>query len=172
MPKVNKTQQRLLVLYAFHKIGKKISREQIAPLLLETTPLNWIEVQQTISSLIKDSLLSEEDEAGRVEINFKGEQVINVTKRDLSKSQKSNINNYLTKHKDYFLQEIDYIANFKRTDSGYRVHLSLSENNISMMDLYLTLPTRNLAQEVCNQWNHNCVHIYKDLIESLSKKRT
>lgn len=172
MPKIDNTQKRLLVLYAFHKVGKKISREQIAPLLLDVTLLDWIDLQLTIKSLIQDNLLTEEKDTNKVEINLNGEQVIKICKKDLSELQKSSIKDYIKEHKNILFQENNYLANFKKVDSGYQVQLKLLENNVDMMKLELLIPTRELAEDICHEWSKNYINVYKTLLTLLSKKRT
>ncbi len=57
---------------------------------------------------------------------------------------------------------------YYRAGTGeYETHLVAKERGISLVDIKLSVPTEEIAESICENWQHKNQEIYKYLTEQL-----
>ena len=60
------------------------------------------------------------------------------------------------------------LGDYQKTgDNEYTAHLLIKENGQNLVDLKLSVPTEDIAQSICNNWQSNNEEIYQFLIGKL-----
>jgi hypothetical protein len=59
-------------------------------------------------------------------------------------------------------------ADYRKTgDNEYTAHLLVTENGQNLIDISLPVPTEEIAQSICNNWQTKSAEIYKYLTMEL-----
>ncbi len=169
--KLKKSKIKLLVLYALKKIKYKVSREQLSTVLIETQPINWFELQTVINNLFEDQLI-EKDSANKIGLSFRGRQTVEALEDKILNIEKRTIDKYVEDNKDKILREDEIISYYVKEENSYIVELKLMTSGFLLMELKLEAPTKELAQEMCNNWKKSPHQIYQNLLKQLSNKKT
>ena len=87
------------------------------------------------------------------------------------------INHAIKKEIDTYFRENEYVLRnevsilgdyYYRASTGeYEAHLVAKDNNVSLVDIKLSVPTQEIAVSVCENWQKKNQEIYKYLTERL-----
>lgn len=160
-------ENKLLLLYIFDKIKLPISNIQITQIVLENNFINYFTLHQYISELISSNFLEYVGEASkhRLVITDRGSKVLTMFKERLPKNKIEVIDGYLQKHLEKIKKEITVTADYTiENNNSFIVNLKATENNISLIDLKLNVPTINQARAICSKWKENSAQLYNDII--------
>lgn len=163
-------ENKLLLLYIFHKINLPISNIQITQIILENNFINYFTLHQYISELVSSGFLkyTEKESKHRLIITDKGTKVLAMFKERLSNDKILIIDEYLNRHLDKIKKEIsitaDYIIEGK---NNYMVNLKATENNATLIELKLNVPSNKQARELCNKWKENSSELYSKIMHVL-----
>ena len=66
--------------------------------------------------------------------------------------------------------EVGTIADYyKSTNSDYIVHCQVKEGEGILIEINISVPTKEEASSMCNQWKENSQNIYSFIMKSLMK---
>ncbi len=169
MIQLDESEKRLIILYILNQLNTTISEENLSKIIINCTSLNWIEIQFTIKSLLKDKLIFSQN--NKYEITPQGKQIISNLSNDLLYSIRANINNYIELNYNSLISDSQIIANFKQKNSDYEVYLGIEEIEGKLLDLVLSVPSRELAELICQNFKENTPEIYHQIVDILINKR-
>lgn len=164
-----KAARRLLILFAFQKVGAQVTREQIAPVLLNTTDLSWIDLQLTIDALIRDGLLTENPDDRGLLLSSSGRGVLRVYHEHIPEQTREAMLTFIRLNKDTLLRTDSVSGHFEKKGGRYEVVLRLTESEQDQFNLKLYAPTRALAQQICRSWKAHPQKLYTAIIRLLTK---
>ena len=165
MIRLNLSEKRLIILYILYKFQIAINQDNLTEIILETTPIKWLEVQPLITELIQNQLIDQIE--NKLEISGKGYEIVENYQSDILISIRENIDQYYKKNLDKITSNISIVANFKKVNQSYSVHLFLSELNESLLELTLSVPTREMAESICTKFKKDTTQIYRSIIKIL-----
>ena len=160
------TSIRLTILYALFKLGSELSREQLAPVLLNNLNLSWIELQLYLNDLLADDLINDHDNL--LSMRPKGLEVIKVYQNSVLEQTKNDIDQYIHENRDEILQEIVVSSSFEKIGKSYLVKLSLKETGKTLLDINIDAPSRTQADKICKKWKKSPQQIYASVIAILT----
>ena len=141
-------ENKLLVLYVIQSLKQPISKTQLTEIILENNFINYFTLQQYISELESSEFV------GYVE-------KISPIKRDI-------IDNYISKTIDNIKKELTIHSDYTiEKNNSFIVDLKALEDEILLIDLKISVPTKKQASNLCARWKENPSDIYTKIVQVL-----
>lgn len=165
------SEQRLMVLYSLARLGP-CTELQLLQFLFENDLLNYFEMMFALNDLCDRGqaarvkrhagFLYQATDAGREALALFGGRVPMSLKTLLDETE--------NEWKNRFRQEMQNQQQIEQTDRGeYELHLKVVEQDMDMLRLSLSLPTRELAERLARRWPEKAVKIYDTIIRILTE---
>ncbi len=165
------TLYKLIILYILDKVKFKMTYIQLSRFILEREYMNFITLQQLLSDLCDTELIEMDDSHTNrtyLSITAEGQKTLSYFKGRIGKAIIADIDSFLAENNLELKSEASLTADYRRTaGSEYAVSLSVSERDEVLVNVTLSVPTENLAQNVCENWYRKNQQIYKYLVEEL-----
>lgn len=164
------TLYKLIILYMLSKVDFPLTTSQISEFILDKGYTTYFKLQETFAEMIESNLILAENTHNRTlyHLTEDGLSTIQFFKNKISPAIQSDIDEFL-KEKHYDLKEevsvkSDYYLN---TNHEYEVRCQIIENDFSLIDLKLTVPTEKEAETIANNWTTHNQEIYTLLLTQL-----
>ena len=165
-------EQRLIVLYALDQLAP-CTELQLLQFLFEHDLMNYFDMMfalndlcangQAVRSQRKAGNLYALTDAGREALSLFGSRGPGSVKKLLEETGDV--------WRARFRQEDQYLHQIRQTQRGeYEVTLTVVEQEMDMLRLTLTLPTRELAQQTARAWPKAAGKIYESVMQTLSEE--
>ena len=156
-------ENKLLVLYVIQSLKQPISKTQLTEIILENNFINYFTLQQYISELESSEFV------GYVEKNNK--KLINVLSffnERISPIKRDIIDNYISKTIDNIKKELTIHSDYTiEKNNSFIVDLKALEDEILLIDLKISVPTKKQASNLCARWKENPSDIYTKIVQVL-----
>jgi predicted transcriptional regulator len=163
-------ENKLLMLYVLKAIKKPISNTQLTEIILENNFINYFTLQQYLSELEESKFVEYHDINNKrlLILTEKGDNVLSLFKERISPSKLSSTNDYIKEKIESIKKELTIHADYTlgNTDS-FIVDLKAIEDDALLMELKLSVPSKNQATSICNKWKENPSQIYTNIINLL-----
>ncbi len=164
---LNLAENKLVLLYIIENINLPISNMQLTQIVLENNLLNYFTLQQYIVELVSSDLINiiNYKNKDRLIMSDKGKEVLSLFKNRLPLSTIENINKYISEKMSIIKKELTVSADYTIENSNsYLVNLSASENDITLIDLKISVASNKQARELCYKWKNNASDLYNKII--------
>ncbi|NLP13194.1 MAG: DUF4364 family protein [Clostridium sp.] len=168
-------ENKLILLYIIDKVNIQISNLQITKIILENKFMNYFMLQQLLNELCNQEYLSCEivDQKAFYAITPSGKQALGYFTSHIPAGIKSLIDNNITIIRNKIRNETFVSAEYSsENENDFVVSCQVREDNFSLINLKITVGTKNDARRICENWKKNSQTIYSEIIESLLKDRT
>jgi hypothetical protein len=152
------------------KVNFKLTYSQISGFILEKEYTNFLTLQQVISDLQDAELIKADAMMNRTffSITEEGQNTLKYFGNRISDTIKQEIDNFLTEKHLELKNEASITANFYKSTSGeYETELIAKEKDIELVNIKLSVPTKDMAETICDGWYNKNQQIYKYLMEEL-----
>lgn len=164
------TLYKLIVLYMLNKVNFPMTNAQISDFILEKGYTGFLTLQQVIGELTESGMISAQTIRNRTHlaITSEGKETLHYFENRISDSIKKDIVEYF-REKEYDLRnEISVQADYYKATSGeYEARLVAKDRGIPLVDLTLSVPTTELAERICDNWQKKNQEIYQFLTKEL-----
>ena len=164
-------ENKLLMLYVLKSIKEPISNTQLTEIILENNFINYFTFQQYLSELEESKFVEyqEANDKKLLMLTEKGDTVLSLFKDRISPSKISIIDEYIKEKIGSIKKELTIHADYTLSDSddSFIVDLKAIEDQALLMELKLSVPTKNQATSICNRWKENPSDIYTNIINIL-----
>jgi hypothetical protein len=153
-----------------NKVNFKLTYSQISGFILEKEYTNFLTLQQVISDLQDAELIKTDSLTKRTffSITKEGQNTLNYFENRISDTIKQEIDDFLTEKHLELKNEASITANFYKSTSGeYETELIAKEKDIELVNIKLSVPTKDMAETICDSWYNKNQQIYKYLMEEL-----
>lgn len=160
------TLYKLIVLYLLDKVTFPLTKAQISDFILEKEYTNFLTLQQVFSELTDSGLAVARSIGNRthLQITDEGRDTLRYFENRVSDAIKDEIREYLNKHEVQMRNESSIQGNYYKSVSGeYEVQLIAKEKEINLVDIKLSVPTKELALSICDNWQRKNKEIYQYL---------
>ncbi|KAJ50452.1 putative transcriptional regulator [Clostridium tetanomorphum] len=163
-------ENKLLLLYIFNKVQIPITNNQVTQIILENNFINYFTLQQYLSELVSSNFLkyTEDENKHRLEITEKGKKVLVLFSNRISNNKINVLDEYLNKEINNIKREVtitsDYTIEHK---DKFIVNLRAVENDITLLDLKITVDSNKQARDLCSKWKNNSSEIYSKILNLL-----
>ncbi|MBP3351714.1 MAG: DUF4364 family protein [Lachnospiraceae bacterium] len=164
------TLYKLIVLYMLDRVTFPLTTAQISDFILGKEYTNFLTLQQVFSELTDTGLIEARSANNRTHLTItsEGTETLHFFENRISLAIKSEIHAYF-QEKEYILrEEVSVVSDYYKSTTGeYEAHLIAKERGVNLIDLTLSVPSKELAESICNNWMTKNQDIYQYLIEQL-----
>ena len=99
---------------------------------------------------------------------LEGEETLNFFGKNISPAILEDMNQYLKDNKFRLREEVGTTADYyKGTNQDYIVRCEVRENKTTLIRLDLSLPDKEQAETMCNNWKKKSQDIYASIMRTL-----
>lgn len=166
------TQYKLIVLYMLDHVDFPLTNTQISNFILENEYTTYFTIQQAISELISAELIRGESTHNNTcyHITAAGRETLSYFPDKISPAIKSDVLSYFAENNMKLRQEISVIADYyKTTQQEFAVRCQIREKKHALIDLTITVQTKEQAEAICSNWKKQNEEMYDYLMDLLLK---
>lgn len=164
------TLYKLIILYMLEQITVPLSKSTINDFILNQGYTNYMTLQQAIGELLDNQLITEKKNANRalLSITSEGSDTLKYFENRISDAIKEDVKNFLLENKAQLKNDYSITSNYYKSVSGeYEAQLMAKEKDILLMDLRISVPTQEMAEDVCLNWKKRNEEVYRMLTQML-----
>lgn len=161
---------KLIILYMLDKVDFPLATAQISEFILDKGYTSYFKLQEVLSEMQSDGLLKPENTYNRTlyHLTENGADTIHYFHSRIPEEIRKDIHTFL-KEKEYDLKEevsarADYFLN---TRQEYEVVCQIIEENSCLLELKLTVPTKQEAEAITGNWTKRNQELYTLLMSKL-----
>ena len=163
---------KLTILNMLDKVDFPLSNTQLTDFFLEHEYTDYFRVQQVISDLLDAELIRTESTHNNTHyyITAAGKETLNLLKDKISDAIQLDIINYFAENKLELRNDNSIIADYYRTPNrDFAVRCQYRQKDTNLIDLTLTVKTKEQAEAICNNWKKQNEEVYMYLMDILMK---
>src|SRR5574344_947686 len=166
------TLYKLIILYMLNKVNFPLTNSQLSEFFLDKNYTSYFTLQQVITELIDSHLISIESvrNSSYYHITAEGSETLGFFVNKIPGAIVDDMDIYLMENKYELRNEVGTIADYyKSTNQDYIVHCQVKEGEGTLIELNLSVPTKEEASSMCHQWTDASQEIYAFVMKSLMK---
>lgn len=167
-------ENKLILLYVIDKINMPLSNLQLTRLILEKRFMNYFLMQQYLDELCESRLILSESIEGKsvYRITEKGKKTLDYFPGLIPPGIKARIDNTVSATRNTLRNETLITADYTpESENEFIVTCKVHEDDFPLIDLSVTVGTKNDARAICESWKNHSQEIYSEIIEILTRKR-
>lgn len=164
------TLYKLIVLYMLDKVDFPLTNGQISEFILDKEYTSYFTLQQAISEMVEAGFIREEATHNRTmyHLTEEGTSTIQYFHSNISPAIREEINTFLNEKAYELKSEVGVRADFYPTNTGeFHVRCQIIEGDSPLIDLTLSVPTKEEAISVANNWTKRHQEIYAQIMMNL-----
>ena len=164
------TTYKLMILALLDKSASPLTNTQLADFFLGKEYTTYFTVQEAINELDISGFVQKESTHNNTQyaLTPAGEESLHYFSDKLSSGILEDIKNYLLENQmDIQFENSIYADYYKTLNQQYAVRCRLKEKDISRLDLTITVPSREIAEAICQNWKSQNEDVYDYLMDLL-----
>ena len=164
------TLYKLIVLYMLDRVNFPMTGAQISDFMLEKEYTNFMTLQQIISELTQAGMISTQSIRNRTHLSIttEGKETLRFFENRIGEAIKTDVKTYLQEREFDLRNEVSVLADYYKATSGeYEARLVAKDRGISLIDMTLSVPTKDLAETICDNWQKKNQDVYQYVIKDL-----
>ena len=152
------------------KVKFKLTYSQLSGFILEKEYTNFITLQQVISDLQDTELIKTNTLMNRTyfSITEEGRNTLSYFGNRIGDAIKEDIDNFLSEKHLELKNEASITATYYKSTSGeYEAQLIAREKDVELVNIKLSVPTEEMAEDICESWYTKNQKIYQYLMQEL-----
>lgn len=161
---------KLTILYMLDKAGFPLSNTQISNFFLEQEYTDYFRVQEVIGNLVDaDLILSESTHSNtQYTLTTAGKETLNFFSDKITEGITQDVIRFFEENKMELREETSVVADYyKTTAQNYAVRCQVRSDTHTIIDLTLTVKTKEQAEAICNNWKKENQDVYAYLMDQL-----
>lgn len=166
------TLYKLIILYMLNKVKFPLTNSQLSGFFLDNEYTDYFTLQKVITELVDSQLISCETirNASYYHITSDGYDTIEYFSNRIPGRIVDDMDTFLMKNKYELRNEVGTIADYyKSTNQDYIVHCQVKEGKSTLIELNVSVPTKEDASAMCSNWKNCSQEIYSYVMKSLMK---
>jgi hypothetical protein len=152
------------------RVTYPLTRSQIVNFVLDRDYTNFMTLQQVFSELIDADMITSQTIRNRTPlvITNEGKKTLHFFENRINDEIKDEINNWLKENEFTLKNEMAIQGDYYKSTSGeYEAHLVAKERDVNLIELTLSVPTEEIAAQICDNWQKKNQSLYQYLIREL-----
>ncbi|MCT4594164.1 MAG: DUF4364 family protein [Anaeromicrobium sp.] len=158
---------KLVLLYVLDSFSVPLTNTQLTEFVMENDYMNYFMFQQFLSDLVKIGMIehTQSENTFFYLITEKGKKTLDYFKERLGESLINKLNKDISKRRHLWLKETQISADYiKKNDKEYIVDLKVVENDITLIDLKISVASNKQAKQICEKWKSDASNLYGSII--------
>ena len=129
-----------------------------------TVPLSKATINAFILDKGYNQLIQQKNDANRalLTITTEGRDTLKYFENRISDAIKEDVKNFLLENKAQLKNDYSITSNYYKSVSGeYEAQLMAKEKDVLLMDLRISVPTKELAEDVCLNWKKRNEEVWR-----------
>jgi len=167
-------ENKLILLYLLESINMPVSNLQVTKIILENSFMNYFLLQQFLNELCDAGLVHADSSGDKTlyTITQSGKQTLGYFPGLIPPGIKARIDNSIASIRKNIKNETLITADYiPESENKYTADCSMNEDNFSLIELKISVGSKNDARTICENWKKHPQAIYAEIIEILTKKR-
>ena len=152
------------------QINVPLSKSTINTFILDKGYTNFLTLQQAIGELLDNQLILQKKEANKVMLSItkEGKDTLSYFENRISDVIKSEVREFMIENNKKLKNDYSITSNYYKSVSGeYEAQLIAKEKEVVLVDLKISVPTKEIAEDVCLNWQKRNEEIYQMLMQKL-----
>ena len=161
---------KLTILYMLDKAGFPLSNTQLSNFFLEHDYTDYFRVQEVIGNLVDADLILAESTHSNTQytLTSAGKETLNFFADKITEGITQDVITFFEKNKMTLRQETSVIADYyKTTNQNYAVRCQVRSDNNNIIDLTVSVKTKDQAEAICSNWRKQHEDVYMYLMDTL-----
>jgi DNA-binding PadR family transcriptional regulator len=161
---------KLTILYMLDKAGFPLSNTQISNFFLEQEYTDYFRVQEVIGNLVDADLIRAESTHSNTQytLTSAGKETLNFFSDKITDGIRKDVLHFFEENKMELRQETSVVADYyKTTAQNYAVRCQVRSDTHTVIDLTLSVQTKEQAEAICNNWKKHNEDVYVYLMDQL-----
>lgn len=164
------TLYKLIVLYLLIQSNSPLNKGMVEEFILEKGYTNYITLQQVLSELVENQLIEEKSDSHHVLLlpTKEGSTTLSYFENRISSAIREEAKTFLKeKGKDIKKAQNITAHYYKSTMGEYEVDLNVKEKGSTLIELKMSVPSEEIAENICLNWEENSLQVYKQVTKLL-----
>lgn len=164
------TLYKLIILDMLKKVNFPLTNGQISEFILDKGYTTYFTLQQAFAELIDSGLVRVETirNTSQYYLTDMGTETLEFFAHKISKPIQDDIDQFLKQHKMELRNEVSVVAEYyKTTNNEYEAHCKVKEQHSDLIDLTVTVPLKEQAIAICDNWHKKCQNVYEYIMKEL-----
>ena len=161
---------KLTILYMLDKVGFPLTNTQISDFFLEHEYTDYFRVQEVLKDLTDTDLILTEPTHSNTQYSLTaaGKETLCFFEDKLNEEIKSDVLKFFEQNKLELRQENSILADYyKTTYQKYAVRCQVRSDGAPLIDLTISVSTKEQAETICNNWKNLNEDVYALLMDLL-----
>lgn len=153
-----------------NRVNFPLTGAQVGDFILDREYTNFLTLQKAISELSDSGLITADSIHNRTHliITPEGRSTLLFFENRISPSIKKEINDFFKEKELDLRNEVSILADYYKATSGdFEARLIAKEKNTKLLEIILSVPSKESAAAICDNWQLRNQEIYQYLIEKL-----
>lgn len=162
---------KLMILYMLDSVTFPLTNSQITEFILEREYTDYFTIQQSFSELSESKLIQMEKlhHSSHYTITEEGIQTLAFYRHIIPDGIMEDVDAYLKKHKIELKNRVSILATYEPLkDQEYSVHFRIIEEETTLLDMDIKVPSQELAERMCSRWPDNHEQLYSYIMNLLA----
>lgn len=164
------TLYKLIILYMISKVNFPLTNGQIVGFFLEKRYTDYFRVQEVLQELDSARFIFSEEirNSTYYHITQDGEQTLEYFVNKIPNSIVDDIDMFLVANRYELRNEVGTLSDyFKSSNGDYTVHCQVKEGKGTLIELNISVPTKEEASSMCSRWKEASQGIYAEVMKRL-----
>ena len=164
------TLYKLIVLYMLDKVAFPLTQSQISEFVLDKGYPSYLTLQQVISELVETNLVTAHTTLNRTQLTItkEGKDSLGFFEGRISDAIKQEIIDFFKENSMKLRNEVSVVSNYYKSVNGeYEAVLTAKDGDSTLVEIKLSVPTPQIASEICNNWHRRNQEVYQALTKML-----
>ena len=152
------------------RVDFPLTKSQIGDFILEKEYTNFLTLQQVIGELTDAGLITAQSIRNRTHLSItrEGRETLSFFGNQINEGIKTDVNLFFKENEITLRNEVSILSDFYKSTSGeYEAHLIAKDKDINLIDITISVPSKETAGAICDNWQRKNQEIYQYLISQL-----
>jgi len=152
------------------QVSVPLSKSTINTFILDKGYTNFLTLQQAIGELLDNQLILQKEEANKIMLSItkEGKDTLSYFENRINDIIKSEVREFMLQNNKKLKNDHSITSNYYKSVSGeYEAQLVAKEKEVVLVDLKISVPTKEIAEDVCLNWQKRNEEIYQMLMQKL-----
>lgn len=169
-----KAENKVLIIYFMDKVRIPVSNMQLTRIMLENRYLNYFLLQQSVHELLRDELIISEtkDDLDYYTPSEEGLKMLEMFINILPIGIRTRLDENIEAIRSVMRLETSVVAEYTlENEYEYEVKCRILEDFKPLIDIRLSVGSRDDARSICSNWKEYAKEIYPEVIGVLLKEK-
>ena len=165
------TLYKLMVLYMLNQVQFPLTNSQMLGFFLDHEYTDYFTFQQAVNELVDTGLIVSESlhNSSHYTITESGEETISYFSSNISQAIISEIDTFLQENQVKLRNESGITSEYYKSGHEYMVRCQVKEGRNLLFAVEISVPNKEQAIAVCNNWSRSSQDMYTYAVKSLFK---